>query len=46
VVLTAPELVEAQPVELFDMVEIPTELQHRVFAQRMVWREERAKSNS
>ena len=35
-VLAAPELVVAEPVELFHEVEIAAELQHRVLADRMV----------
>src|ERR1700737_1031357 len=35
-VLAAPELVIAEPVELLDEVEIAAELQHRMLAHRMV----------
>ena len=45
-VLTAPELVVAEPVELLDQVEIATELQHRVLADRMVGRKERAETQA
>src|SRR5262245_988153 len=41
-VLAAPELVIAEPVELFDEVEIAAELQHRMLAHRMVRGEESA----
>ena len=41
-VFAAPEFVIAQPVELLDEVEVPAELQHRIFADRMMRREEGA----
>ena len=34
--LAAPELVVAEPVEMLHEVEIPAELQHRMLADRMV----------
>ncbi len=40
--LTAPEFVVAQPVELLDEIEVPPELQHRMFTDRMVRRDEGA----
>jgi hypothetical protein len=39
-VLAAPELVVAERVELFDEVEVAAELQHRMFADRMMRGEE------
>ena len=41
-VLAAPELVIAEPVELLDQVEIAAELQHRMLADRMMRGEEGA----
>jgi hypothetical protein len=38
-VLAAPELVIAEPVELLDKVEIAAELQHRMLADRVMRRE-------
>jgi hypothetical protein len=35
-VLAAPELVVAEPVQAFDQIEIPPELQHRMLADRVV----------
>ncbi len=43
VVLSAPELVEAEPVEVGGEVEVALELQRRVLADRMVGGEERPK---
>ena len=42
-VLAAPELVIAEPVELLDEVEVAAELQQRVLADRMVRGEKGAK---
>ncbi len=42
VMLAAPELVVAEPVEVFDEVEVALELEHRVLTERMVWRKKRA----
>src|SRR5258708_34855429 len=39
-VLAAPELVEAERVDLFDEIEVATELQHRMLADRMMRGEE------
>jgi hypothetical protein len=41
-VLTAPEFVVAEPVELLDEVEITAELEQRVFADRVMRSEESA----
>jgi hypothetical protein len=41
-VLAAPELVIAEPVEMLDEVEVAAELQERIFADRMMGREEGA----
>jgi hypothetical protein len=41
-VLAAPKLVIAEPVELLDEIEIATELQQRMLAYRMVGSEEGA----
>jgi hypothetical protein len=43
-VLTAPELIVPEPVQVLDEVEIPPELQHRMLADGMVGREERTKA--
>ena len=40
--LAAPELVVAEVVEVGGELEIALELQRRVLAERVVWREERA----
>ena len=45
-VLAAPELVVPETVELLDEVEITTELQHRMLADRMVRGEKGAKIQS
>src|SRR5207237_7418746 len=39
-VLAAPELVEAERVDLFDKIEVPAELQQRILADRMMRGEE------
>ena len=46
VVLAAPELVEAEAVEVRGEVEVALELEHRVLAERVVRREERAELQS
>ena len=46
VVLAAPELVVAEPVEVLDEVEIAAELQHRVLADRMMRGEEGAEAQT
>ena len=45
-VLAAPELVIAEPVELLDKVEIAAELQHRMLADRMMRREKGAEAKT
>jgi hypothetical protein len=42
--LAAPELVVAEPVELLDEVEIAAELEHRMLPDGVMWSEERAKA--
>jgi Trp operon repressor len=44
--LAAPELVVSELVEVLDKVEIAAELQHRMLADRMMGREERAKAQT
>ena len=45
-VLTAQELVVAEPVELLEQVEIATELLHRVLTDRVAGRKERAETQA
>jgi hypothetical protein len=44
--LAAPKFVVAQPVKLLGKVEVATVLQHRVFANWVVWREKSTKTHS